>query len=412
MKIKSSYNLLISIIAFIVFGGTFFSTVHNPIGIRYISEISIVLSIVIILYRLLSPTRITRMEIALILLPLIAIFYSSAMSFLKYGQPLHYGLIEDRRMLQIYFYFPLFSILRRLDKPKDALSALQIAAVLITVLAFGVEMGLIPALNEGPVGQYRANRVSISNGLLMFGFLSAVLSFGRPKIITAVIILSYMLLVSLTRQIVIASMLSIALALILTSLSKNYSSPILLFFSALFTLLSSTFLSIFGILDLNIFSIYLDLLSTDYLESSARYYTINNIIQDWSVFGSGALSLIWNGGFSSIYSEYFFLADVGVFGTLHRFGIFSIVIITITFVTIFKRASKLYSLRSEAFMVILAWAFSFLVLLPVAVPFEYRGNLLAIFFAVSNVFLVPSNAEPGPLNVSTHAVKYARRSSS
>jgi hypothetical protein len=35
----------------------------------------------------------------------------------------------------------------------------------------------------------------------------------------------------------------------------------------------------------------------------------------------GALSQQWNGGFSTLYNPYFFLSDVGIFGTYYRFGL-------------------------------------------------------------------------------------------
>ena len=386
MNVKRSYNLLLATLALTVFGGAFFETAHNPLGIKYFSESLVVLSIMTIIFRSLSPTKLTPFEILVLLLPIILICYSALFSNRYYGQPFYYGLIEERRILYLYFYFPLSVFFQNLVKPKDAFLALQMAAILVSILAFSVQLGLISPWNEGISSQYRAGRVSIANGLLMFGLTSAVLTFRRPHIITAAIIITCMLFVSLTRQIPIASFLSIVLAILFTSLSKKYGSPVLVFFVAIFTLIVLMISISLDLSDLASITIYLDLLSSDYLQSSARYSTISYILQDWNLFGHGALSLLWNDGFSALYGGNFFLADVGVFGTLHRFGFFSIIIVYITLAIILNRITKLYKLRSEAFVTVLSWGFSFLILLPLAAPFEYRGHLLAIFFAVSNIF--------------------------
>jgi hypothetical protein len=124
--------------------------------------------------------------------------------------------------------------------------------------------------------------------------------------------------------------------------------------------------------------------STDYINESARILTSLQIFSEFSngdLWGHGALSLMWKGGFHRLYGENFFLADVGVIGTMFRFGILAVPILIFAswiLIRATRRLPKGEIRRTVAYGII----FSFL-LIPTAGLVVYRGFFLGILLAIS-----------------------------
>jgi hypothetical protein len=134
---------------------------------------------------------------------------------------------------------------------------------------------------------------------------------------------------------------------------------------------------------------YYDMFSTlssaDYLRDSARVLTslqIYHEIANGDPWGHGALSLMWRGGFHHLYGENFFLADVGIIGTIFRFGILAIPILVFAswiLVRSIRTLPKGEVRRTVAYGII----FSFL-LMPTAGLVVYRGFFLGILLAIAS----------------------------
>src|SRR3546814_3303493 len=78
------------------------------------------------------------------------------------------------------------------------------------------------------------------------------------------------------------------------------------------------------------------------VEDGARSVTISLIFDhldqvNW--LPSGSLSLMWQDGFIPYFGEHFFLSDVGVFGTLFRFGFLTFFVIPMT-LFVYQRIAK------------------------------------------------------------------------
>ncbi|MEY8213288.1 MAG: hypothetical protein RPR97_02265, partial [Colwellia sp.] len=97
----------------------------------------------------------------------------------------------------------------------------------------------------------------------------------------------------------------------------------------------------------------------------------------------GALSEMWGGGFHRIYGENFYLADVGIFGTLYRYGLVGLIlqILGAGYIIIhFIRASA--KPGSQVFQMM---GLLLLLMTPLSAPVEYNSGILAIilFWLVS-----------------------------
>jgi hypothetical protein len=99
-------------------------------------------------------------------------------------------------------------------------------------------------------------------------------------------------------------------------------------------------------------------------------------LHEYNWVPSGSLSLMWNDGFKQYFSYYFFLSDVGVIGTLFRFGFLTVAIIPISFMVYFKVAKHLNSNLDFTLAVFLAH----LCIWPLQGIFEYQEGMTALLF--------------------------------
>ncbi|MFC6478930.1 hypothetical protein ACFQDN_23790 [Pseudomonas asuensis] len=96
---------------------------------------------------------------------------------------------------------------------------------------------------------------------------------------------------------------------------------------------------------------------------------IMNHLHQYNWVPSGSLSLMWNDGFKRFFSNYFFLSDVGVMGTLFRFGFLTFAIIPIGLFIHYKVATKL----SPNLDFTLAFFLANLAMWPLVGVFEYQA---------------------------------------
>jgi hypothetical protein len=100
---------------------------------------------------------------------------------------------------------------------------------------------------------------------------------------------------------------------------------------------------------------------------------------NWYV-GMGALSLQWQGGFSRLYSSYFYLSDVGVLGVMYRYGFIMPLIILVYFVGFWRIGRQCRNKGDLLAAFILDMCFN-LINLFLSPAMMYDGNIAALAVA-------------------------------
>lgn len=284
---------------------------------------------------------------------------SAVLANLNFGQPIPYGLLEERRLFEYLVFFPTLFLLIMAEPTEDELGRyfLYVALICATV-GFCYYLGVIPqntvaSFTVDDWTQYedllRPDRyrigsafVTISAFMLMYSLKERV-SIGR--ILILLYFAAYLWLVMQTRQ----TMLVWALA------------GIWIFRKRIDSLMKMSVLGI-AILAVSYF-----LVPEFYVAQYERFHallfeatsgpgvrditvaTIVDAISANNYIGMGALSLQWNGGFSKIYNSHFYLSDVGVFGVYYRYGFLALVVLLVYyggFLWIMRQCSNKGSLLS------------------------------------------------------------------
>lgn len=261
-----------------------------------------------------------------VMLPLI----SAVLANLNFGQPLVYGLLEERRFLQYLVFFPMLFLLIKASPSQEELGKYFLyVSLFCATLGFAYYLGIIPQ-NKGVSftvddwTQYedllRPNRfrigspfVTISAFMLMYSMRDRV-TVGR--LLMLFYFAAYLWLVLQTRQTMVVwalagmwifrkridslmKMSALGVAILVVSyllVPEFYHAQYDRFDALLFDATSGP-----GVRDRTV-AIILDAISAN------------------NYFGMGALSLQWQGGFTRVYNSHFYLADVGIFGVYYRFG--------------------------------------------------------------------------------------------
>ncbi len=117
------------------------------------------------------------------------------------------------------------------------------------------------------------------------------------------------------------------------------------------------------------------------MEDGARSITIAAIMNHLDIVNwlpSGSLSLMWQDGFVPYFGEHFFLSDVGIIGTLFRFGFLTFLVIPLTLM-IYRRIAKIISPdMSFIYPVMLAY----FVIWPLNGLMEYGQPVIAMLFVI------------------------------
>lgn len=370
----------------------FAATVGNPIGIKYFQEVFYVLLVFFstsyIFSQVFHKKSINKIDMAVYFLAVFAVLYSAAVANIKFQQPLIYGIIEERRTFAFMIYFPLIWAFRNnVLSVRQMFTWIFVSGIICSVLTIGVATGFVPKLkdvdawsNELREGRFAIGQIAISVSALVVTHRMSRPHFMKDtlSIFLLLFFLSVILVVVQSRQIIISTLAAIIL-LHNTRKLIFFASPILatiiLWISQTTSILS--FANKFGVL-------FTQITSNVYLTQSARAHTISSILLElghgaW--FGSGSLSSLWRGGFSAIYGSNFYLADVGIFGTAYKFGLFSIPIL---YVYLYLQIKNLGVIKKhpEYRLIMAAWM-QLLIIWPVAAIIEYRGFMSGLLIAAT-----------------------------
>lgn len=378
-------------------GGVFNDIALNPFGLIGIQEASIALGVLLSCYFFCTRKSLQGVVAVAMMYSVVAIWLSAMSAKLTYGQPLHYGLLEERRTLESLAFAGLFLVasasrcpIRMLERA--TLFAIVLALVLGSLVQFDVLDGAAAMNATGLPGRggARLGRAMIGTQYVVLGALIgyANLLRGRGRWKWAVLLvacLNHLLLVSMTRQVVVGCVLGfVAIHVRMRSdrtvgwwwlQTKRLLLPVSLVIATVVGV------GVFGF-GRQLIDSLLEAFSAEYLGSNVRWRTVEIIwaeLVDSSFAPHGSLSVLWRGGFPAHYGHFFWLADVGVVGMLFRYGIFT----PIALMALIVMAWRILERLSEQAAPIVSGVLVYLVVVsPVAAPMEYRGNLVAWVLAV------------------------------
>lgn len=329
-KVLAYKNLLI--ILLLLNSGCFFLTDDKRAGIPYFREIFLLLVVVstVCLFVAWKWVYQSRTSLWIIFMGTMLPLMSAVLASLNFGQPMLYGLFEERRFLEYLVFFPVLFLLLMAQPTQEELGRYFLyIALFCATFGFSYYLGIIPqnAVVSFTVDDWtryedllRPDRYRIGSGfvtlaafMLMYNMRDRVTLSGLLMLLYLV---AYLWLVMQTR----ATMLIWAFA------------GLWIFRKRIDSLMK---MSVLGVI---ILGVSWFMVPEFYIQQYERFHallfeaaagpgvrdrtiaTIIDAISANNFFGMGALSLQWNGGFSRVYNPHFYLSDVGIFGVYHRYG--------------------------------------------------------------------------------------------
>ena len=362
---------------------------HNPIGFKFLNEAYLALCLGLALLLVLASTDETGREYRVLMYyalysVLIFTLLPAIFAYHTYGQPIVYGLIEERRILFAFGFVPLLLLAKRITTLQFERGLLY-AALIAVILSWLYKFGLIPDLREEQTAWDRPDRSSIGPFLLCFTYFYCIQVWAKGQspingdkrqktfyLIIAVLILLTLVFATQTRQL-------IALCLAFTLFSLRAKAVI--WAASLCILLSPFYFypSLLEVLGLNV-EFYAENFEKG-VEDNVRSNTIASIFGHLALvkwLPSGSLSLMWQDGFIPYFGEHFFLSDVGIIGTLFRFGFLTFLLVPLTFYIYHRIARNIHPNMTFTYATILA----FMVIWPLNALFEYTQPVIAMLFVI------------------------------
>lgn len=377
--------ILLLILHFSVFGdGT-----HNPIGFKFLNEAYISLCLGLAFLLLLSSGEDSPREYRVLM------YYAFYSTFIftvlpaifanrTYGQPIIYGLIEERRVLFAFGFAPLLLLARRMSTVHFE-HALIYAALMAVLLSWLYKFGLIPDLRKEQTAWDRPDRSSIGPFLLCLAYFYCIQVWSKGKspingekrqkafyLIVAAIILLTLVFATQTRQLIV---LCLAFTLFcLRAKAVIWAIALCIIISPLYF-----FPSLLEILGVNL-EFYMSNFEEG-VEDTVRSNTITSIFNHLALVNwlpSGSLSLMWQDGFIPYFGEHFFLSDVGIIGTFFRFGFLTVILVPLSLYIYQRVARNIHSDMTFTYATILAY----MVIWPLNGLFEYTQSVIALLFVI------------------------------
>lgn len=395
MQIKPLYLVTVLIVLFN--SQIFRKAGANPIGVSGVQEVFygflLVWAFGSIVKQYMTRGRVKQLDLFVFLIVVGLPIYSSVLALIYFDQPIIYGLIEERRLLALLVYFPIVTALNNSWVTLKQLEDLTISvAMLAATLTLAVYVGLIPEINDvrQRESSLRGDRYGIGQHFIAVAILlllarSKLSSFHIRQLLAASMFLVLIAIVQ-TRQITFG--LAASLLVMMKNVRVVLSLLVVASLLAILVLVSpdvSAFLQIYGL-------VIQDGLTEEYFTQSWRAQAVLVALNSfWGTgfFGVGALFLAWEGGFHRIHGPFFFLADIGIIGSIYRYGIFGIFVYLIYFVVQFR---LLFKIEKKDKRILYLSLFAMIVVgAPLSAPFEYRGFLTGFLLAIS-AHLVSKNS--------------------
>ncbi len=389
-NISSKFFFLpLTVLAIVLHFSVFGDSTHNPIGFKFLNEAYLAVSLGFSLLLILASTEESSREFRILMY---YAFYSvlvftvlpAIFSFYTFGQPITYGLIEERRILFTFGFVPLL-LLTKYVSTRQFEHALIYAALIAIALSWGFKFGLVPDLREEQTSWDRPDRSSIGPFLICFAYFYCIQVWAKGKspingeerqrafyLVIAALLLLTLVFATQTRQLIV-----LCLAFTLFSLRAKA----IIWAASLCVLLSPLFFypELLDVLGLNV-EFYENSLDGD-VEDGVRPHTIASVFSHLSLVNwlpSGSLSLMWQDGFIPYFGEHFFLSDIGIIGTLFRFGFLTFLLVPLTLFIYRRIARSINADMDFTYAVMLA----FFVIWPLNGLFEYTQPVICMLFVL------------------------------
>lgn len=310
-----------------------FLTDDKKAGIPYLRELFIVMVLASALLLMLTWKRVhhSRTAVWITIFGLGLPSLSAVLAHLSLGQPILYGLLEERRSFLYLLFFPFYFLMIKLQPTQRQLEQFfLVSGLACVVVGFCYYLGIV------------SPNTNVSFNVDEKDFGNNPLRPDRYRIGTGYLSLcAFMLMYSLKRRITawkVVLLLAFAADLWLINQTRNvmviWAAAGMWVFRDRPAMLLKMAAMAFGLLlvayaikpefFINQYEKLTALVSEAADSPSVRATTISIILREvqshWFT-GMGALSLQWEGGFSNLYSSYFYLSDVGILGVYYRFGI-------------------------------------------------------------------------------------------
>lgn len=256
---------------------------------------------------------------------------SAVLANLNYGQPLIYGILEERRSLLYLSFFPtLYFLIKTAPTQKHVENYFMYSAVLCAIVGFLYYFGIIPEntgisfqmdeKDPGTAELLRPNRFQIGSGYVSLAAFMLLYSMRERVSMARVGLLlffaAYLWFVIQTRQ----TMLTWIIAALW--IFRNRIGSLLKVGSLAAVILVASFFMVpeFYVEQYDRFNALLFEATSGPGVRDNTVTVIMQAVRENYYIGMGALSLQWNGGFSGMYGPHFYLSDVGIVGVYYRYG--------------------------------------------------------------------------------------------
>jgi len=376
------------ILALILHFSVFGDSPHNPYGIKGLNEAYLAVSIVFTILLLLASAENAPREFRILMYyclysAVVFLVMPAIFAYFTYGQPIVFGLIEERRVLFCLGFAPLLFLGKRVSTLQFERGLLY-AALIAAFFSWCFKFGVIPDMRAEVRSDDRPDRSSIGPYLICFGYfyciqiwskgISPINGAARNKtlyMVIAALLLLTLVFATQTRQLIVLCLLFTLFCL---------RAKAIIWAASLSILLSPFYFfpSLLEVLGLN--TEFYDS-TLEGVEDGVRTYTISSIfahLDQVNWLPSGSLSLMWQDGFIPYFGEHFFLSDVGVFGTLFRFGFLTFFVIPMTLFVYQRIAKNITTDMTFIYSTMLA----FFVIWPLNGLFEYGQPVIAMLFVI------------------------------
>jgi hypothetical protein len=330
----------------------------------------------------------TRIDLFFLLMPALLMFLSALFAFVSFGQPLIFGIGEDRRALSFLFWFVYDPVCRRYGlTQRDIVRALVACAAIYLALSLAIQT-MMPAdllARDIPDLDTRKLRITSPGECFAICFLLGIAVYavtGRVRdLVPAAIGLAGLLLVAQTRQTTLVSLAVAAASMLVLRPGTTLKIGLVAGFALLVfvTLLDSNpLLPILEFVAPN-----LEEFSGAHLSENPRSVTFSIVMKLLSenfFMGIGGVSILYDGGLQRIYGKHFWINDVGIFGEVFRIGFVWIVFMVAYLYVAFNEWVRM---RDRALRAAIASIVIFFLIQSLSAGFLFRHGYVHAF-----VFLV------------------------
>jgi hypothetical protein len=314
---------------------------QHPLALPLLREAYLAGATVIALLMAVLALKRSPLPLAAVLCLAVPVAYISLSALLAnaaFGQPVAFGLFEERRALAMLAFFPLLLLIERgLISLRSLVASIHLAALICLGLGLAMQTGILGDLTLRDVPYLDPRKYRILNGTkfymvsMLVGLAMALLHRSWHHLVPVLVGAMGLLLVSQTRSAMLIAALALVLLLAVTSAGRFLLIAVIamaaLILNAVMDNLLPDLIAAAHDLLQGLFSRGNTLAPNVELgtEQGVRSRTVQTILDElWhnGWVGMGALSLQWNNGFHRIYNPNFYLSDVGVIGEAYRFGFF------------------------------------------------------------------------------------------